>query len=197
MMEFRNYSDNKLLSLIIQGHQGAFAEIYSRHWGFMFVHAMKMLSDEDQAKDIVQEVFISIWNKTPAISPDVNLSAYLFTSVRNKVLNALRNEKVREDYESLFSLYVEECSNSPLDIIHEKELLEIIETVIDSLPDKMKMVFELSRKDYLSHKEIAERMNISEKTVKRQVSNALKIIRTKINRPEELILAAIFLNHVK
>lgn len=183
-----------LLKALKEGDHAAFTEIYDRYWGILYIHAWKMLRDEAAAKDVVQDVFISLWTKAVTLHVTGSLSAYLFMAVRNKVLNLIRNNKARTDYIGLFSLYIERSRNSTVEQLHEKELLEAIDEVIRSLPDKMRQVFELSRKEYLSHRQIAERLDISEKTVKRQVSNALQILRTRINRPENLILAALFFN---
>lgn len=194
MPVYTGYLDSKLLDLLNEGNDAAFTEIYDRYWGILYLHAWKMLQDEVAAKDVVQEVFISLWTRSEELKVTGSLSAYLFVAVRNKVLSLIRNNKVRNDYTGLFSLYIEEHRNTTLEQLHEKELLETIEEVIRSMPEKMRRVFELSRKEYLSHRQIAEQLNISEKTVKRQVSNALQILRTQINKPENLILATLFFN---
>ncbi|HEY9560441.1 MAG TPA: RNA polymerase sigma-70 factor [Anseongella sp.] len=187
------YTDSKLLGLLREGDHAAFTEIYDRYWGILYLHAWKMLRDETVAKDVVQEIFISLWIKSEVLKVTDSLNAYLFKAVRNKVLNLIRNNKVRTDYTGLFSLYIEKHRNTTLEHLHEKELLEAIEEGIRSLPEKMRQVFELSRKEYLSHRQIAKQLNISEKTVKRQVSNALQILRTQINRPENLILTTLLI----
>jgi RNA polymerase sigma-70 factor (ECF subfamily) len=195
MASYSTYSDQQLIGLIKKQDQDALAEIYDRHWGTLYVHAVKMTHEESEAKDIVQEVFINLWSNAEKLDIKVNLSVYLFASVRNRVLNAIRNKKTREGYIDLFSLYVEQHSYDVIEYINEKELLEAIENVIATLPDKMRTVFELSRKDHKNHREIAEELGISENTVKRQVSNALKILRDKLNKPESLIIAVIFYHY--
>jgi len=196
MANKQKLSDPELLRLLKTGDRAAFAEVYDRHWGTLYMHALKMLHDREEAKDVVQEVFIQLWNKAAYLDISSSLSAYLFCSTRNKVLNLIRDKKTRSGYIDLFSLYIEEHHNDTLEYIQEKELLQAIEAVIQSLPEKMREVFELSRKEHLSHKEIAQKLGISDKTVKRQVSNALHILRSELNRPETLILA-ILLGHIK
>jgi RNA polymerase sigma-70 factor (family 1) len=189
MTTYSSYSDQELIGSLNRGDSAAFAELYDRHWGTLYVHALKMLHNEDEAKDIVQETFISLWSKAEGLELKSNLSFYLFSSVRHKVLNLIRDKKVRVGYTDLFSLYIDQFAGNVLEQIDEQELLLAIDEAIQRLPEKMRVVFELSRKGHLSHKEIAEQLNISESTVSRQVSNALKIIRSKLNRPESLILA--------
>jgi RNA polymerase sigma-70 factor (family 1) len=187
--------ETRLVELFSRGDKSAFAEIYRRHWGTMYFHALKMLEDENEAKDIVQEIFISLWARSAKIALNGTLTSYLFMAVRNKVLNLIRDKKTRAGYIDLFSLYIDEEVNTTLEQIHEKELLIAIEETIQSLPEKMKEIFELSRKGFLSHQQIADQLNISEKTVKRQISNALRILRTKLNKPENLLLAVMLFKH--
>jgi RNA polymerase sigma-70 factor (family 1) len=196
MTDCRSFTDAELIALLKQGDRAAFAEIFDRHWGSLYIHAEKMLHDREEARDIVQEVFISLWDKAGEREITSSLSAYLFSSTRNKVLNLIRDKKTRSGYINLFALYIEGHHNDTLEFIEEKELLGAIEAVIQSLPEKMRKVFELSRKEHLSHKEIAAKLDISDGTVKRQISNALHVLRTELNKPEALILA-ILLGHIK
>ena len=191
MSAYSTYTDQELIVSINHQNSGAFAELYDRHWGVLYMHALKMLHDEDEAKDVVQETFIQLWSKGGNLMLKSSLSVYLFSAVRHKVLNLIRDKKVRSGYTDLFSLYIDQYAGNVLEHIDEQELLIAIEGAIQQLPEKMRIIFELSRKGQLSHREIAEQLNISEGTVSRQVSNALKNIRGKINRPESLILAVL------
>lgn len=191
VITYTSITDSELIGLLKSGDHASFQVLYERHWGGLYIHALKMLDDEDEAKDVVQEVFIGLWNKKQTLDIKSSPGAYLFSAVRNKVLNLIRDKKTRAGYIDLFSLYIDQHSNEVLEGIQEKELLKAIEEVIQSLPEKMKKIFELSRKEHLSHRDISEKLDISEKTVKRQVSNALHILRDKLDRPENLILALI------
>ncbi|PTT00075.1 RNA polymerase subunit sigma-70 [Pedobacter sp. HMWF019] len=195
MASYTHFSDEELIALIRERDHSALSEVYNRHWGILYIHALKMTHEESEAQDIVQDVFINLWTNIDKLDLKLNLDVYLFSAVRNRVLNSIRNRKTREGYIDLFSLYVEQHSLDAIDYISEKELLQSIEEIIAALPEKMRMVFELSRRGNKSHKEIAKEMGISEKTVKRQVSNALKILRDKLNRPESLIISIIFYHY--
>jgi len=191
MLSYQSLSDKQLIDFLKSGDHKAFEEIYERNWGILYFHALKLLNDEDESKDVVQEVFIGLWNKSDNIQIQSSLSAYLFSATRNKVLNLIRDKKTRVGYTDLFSLYIDKHKNVILEQIEERELLQTIEAVIQSLPEKMRTVFELSRNEHLSHQEISEKLSISEGTVKRQISNALQILRRELNKPETLILAVI------
>lgn len=181
MSSIRTLTDSQLLDLIKTGDESAFAEIYERYWTVMYVHVLKMLGDEDDSKDLIQELFTSLWLKGARIEFSTNLSGYLYISARNKVINMIRQNKIRKDYLSSLAEFGAQTSNTTLDQLNVRDLHTAFEREVQSLPYKMRQIFELSRKQNLSHKEIALRLDISDKTVKKQISNALKIIRLRLN----------------
>ena len=178
---YSNLPDTTLTSLLQKGDQIAFTETYNRHWKLIYAHVYKMLRDEDESKDVVQEVFGNLWIKAATIKSNLNIAGLLYTAARNKVFDLIEKNKVRSDYIGEIASFVSDPSNEKIDAIDEKRILEILEREIQKLPPKMKEIFELSRKDDLSHKEIAAKLNISEQTVKKQVQNALKAIKPKLN----------------
>lgn len=180
MNNYSSHNDRQLLILIQSGDDSAFAELYERYWELIFRHILKMLGDKDDTKDLTQEIFTSLWIKSADIDPDTNIAGYLYVSARNKVINMIRHNKVKKDYLSSLSSFVLESDPSIFEQLNEKELLSAVEKEIQNLPDKMREVFELSRKKYLSHKEIALELHISDKTVKKQISNAIKILRFRL-----------------
>lgn len=180
MNNYSSHNDRQLLILIQSGDDSAFAELYERYWELIFRHILKMLGDKDDTKDLTQEIFTSLWIKSADIDPDTNIAGYLYVSARNKVINMIRHNKVKKDYLSSLSCFVLESDPSIFEQLNEKELLSAVEKEIQNLPEKMREVFELSRKKYLSHKEIALELHISDKTVKKQISNAIKILRFRL-----------------
>lgn len=189
-----SYTDQQLLDCLKSGDQLAFAEIYKRYWKVMYFHALKMLGDEDDAKDLVQELFAAIWTKRRDIPFNSNLSGYLYITIRNKIINLVQQKKVRRDYVGSLAVFTEETSNGTVEHLDEKELLIIVEKEIQNLPVKMRQVFELSRKQYLSHKEIASELNISDKTVKKQIGYAIRLIKLKLDVLTRIIFVVLFLN---
>lgn len=178
---YSNLPDTTLTSLLKEGDRVAFTELYNRHWKLIYAHVYKMLRDEDEAKDVVQEVFGNLWIKAATIKSNLNVSGLLYTAARNKVFDLIEKNKVRSDYIGEIASFVSDPANRNIDTIDEKRIMEILERELQKLPPKMKEIFELSRKDDLSHKEIAAKLNISEQTVKKQVQNALKLIKPKLN----------------
>ncbi|HMG07426.1 MAG TPA: RNA polymerase sigma-70 factor [Mucilaginibacter sp.] len=173
-------SDTELVDLLQSGDQVAYTQIYDRYQGLLYIYACKITKDEIEAEDIVQEVFFYLWDKRDTIIFNTSLSAYLYSAVRYKFFNLLDHKKVRSNYIDSFKEFIENGNIEADYAIREKELTALIEKEISLLPPKMREIFELSRKAQLSHKEIAEKLNISEKTVKNQVNNALKQLRVKL-----------------
>ncbi len=181
MSIYNSLKDSELLGLLRSGNEKAFAEIYERYWGLMFHHVLKMTGDKDETKDLVQELFTNLWLNVEQIEPETNISAYLYVSARNKVINLIRHDKVKNNYLSSLSNFANHHQNSILEQLSAKDLSIAIEREIQNLPCKMREIFELSRKKFRTHKEIAEELQISDKTVKKQINNAIKILRLRLN----------------
>lgn len=196
MLEYRKFDDEKLIYLLTQRNQNAFSEIYRRYWHILFLHACKIIRDEDEAKDIVQDIFISLWNSSSKIHITSNLKGYLYVTVRNRILNRIRQTKSSEDFLGLLAKEINGIDESTTELINERELQEIIDNEVNSLPPRMKQVFQLSREEFLTHKQIAQRLGTSEETVKKQISGSLKILRGKLDKFGGLsVLLVEFLRH--
>lgn len=179
MVLYSNYTDQQLVLLLQSGDITAFTEIHNRYYGLLYAHAYKRLPAREEIRDILQELFISLWNNRTQNFTGY-LSGYLYTSVRNRILNVYKHKKIRSDYISSFQEFLAQTEPIADEIIRGKELAALIEKEVAALPAQMREVFEMSRNAHLSHQEIAERLNISPLTVKKQVSNSLKILRTKL-----------------
>jgi len=180
MFLYDEQSDRELVTLIREGDEKAFAALYKRYNGVLFLHARRLLEDEDEAKDALQELFTKFWIKRQEIEIRSSLSAYLYAALRNQILATFSHKKVMEKYIDSLQQFLEEGQCMTDDWIREKELREQIEKEVALLPAKMRKVFELSRSINLSYKEIAFELDISDKTVKKQMNNALRILKHKI-----------------
>lgn len=179
MFNYNKLSDHELLALLKESDSAAFAEVYNRYKVLLHTHAYKKFSDREEAKDIVQDVFTTLW-KNRENSEFTNLPGYLYTAVRNSVINHITRNGVKTKYITSIQAFSSSGQIVTDHLIREKQLADIIEKEIEALPKKMRAIFELSRKEHLSHKEIAQRLAISEKTVDKQISNALKILKTRM-----------------
>jgi RNA polymerase sigma-70 factor (family 1) len=179
MAAYNSYTDQELAALLRQGDRTAFTEVYQRYWPLLFRHARKLLQADEGAKDVVQDVFISLWTAVVEFNEHTSLSAYLYTSTRNKILNTFRRNKVASTHLESLGNFIEQGTNVTDHLVREHMLAKQIEDEIENLPVRMREVFELKRKQNLSYKEIAAEMNISELTVKTQMNKAITILRGK------------------
>ncbi|MCR8561977.1 RNA polymerase sigma-70 factor [Mucilaginibacter sp. BJC16-A38] len=181
MADYNTLSDSELLQLLKESDHAAYTEIYQRYFHLLFVHAYKKLRDENQAKDIVQDIFASLWFKRESGIQGSNLGGYLYTAVRNRIFDLFAHDQVKSKYLDSLNEYMQTHSAIPTDyLVRENDLKKYIEKEIQALPPNMKLIFELSRKDNLTHKEIAEKLNTSENNVSKQLNNALRVLKTKL-----------------
>ncbi len=175
-----SFTDEELAVLLSQGDRVAFTLIYNRYFQVLYIHAYHKLSDSQEAQDIVHELFAQLWAKHQELNIQQSLQSYLYASIRNKILDHFAKKDVRNKYLQSLDGFLQQNYCVTDHRIREKQLNALIEKGITSLPDKMRTVFEMSRQQALSHKEIAQQLNLSENTVKKQINNALRILRSKI-----------------
>jgi len=183
MTDYRQLSDYALLDRFKQGDTLAYEEIYHRYWALLFNHGRRILQDDEDAKDLVQDAFAVLWKEGKTLVIKTSLSAYLYAVVRYKVFDLIDRQKVKNGYLESLEHFIAENNYSSDHLVREKQLEVIIEKEIAALPAKMREIFELSRKANLSYLEIAQKLNISDNTVKKQINNALKILRNKLGAP--------------
>lgn len=175
-------SDEVLLTRMRQDDAKAFSLIYDRYWEGLFITAIKALRGREEAEDVVQDVFLSLWNRRQELDIRESLGAYLQTSIRYKAIHYIEKNITRRDYLALLT----EASVDHLPAMAElqlalKEVQSTIQEVIGAMPPKMREVYELSRQEQLTHKEIAERLGISPETVKKHIQHALQLIRNRLS----------------
>jgi RNA polymerase sigma-70 factor (family 1) len=181
MSSYHHYTDCKLAHLLKENDHAAFAEIYRRYAKDVYIHAYKKIKDRELAKDIVQDLFTALWNRRSEFELKTVFSAYLFTAVRNRVIKTIAHQKLESAFLKSLGDFVEQHHRTADHLARTNQLQKHIEKEVKALPDKMQAVFRLSRQSNLSHKEIADQFDISEATVKKQVNNALKILRVKLS----------------
>lgn len=158
----------------------AFRELYDALWQPLYVRVYTILRDKQQSEDIVQEVWIDLWQRKDQIANE-NIEAFLFRAVRFKAYNQYRNSsKRREILQNIFASTTIARVNDVEESIFLQETTEAILKSVDALPPKCKKVFELSRFEGLKNKEISQKLGISQRTVENHISNALKKLRTEI-----------------
>lgn len=169
------YDEKKLLSLLTIGSEEALKIIYQKYWQRLFLSAYNVLKDREACEDIIQEIFIQLWLKRESLTVTTSLSAYLFTATRYQVFHHIKKSAGRPElFEDLEERFLTDAPDIPL---YVKDLQERIYTAVESLPEKCRNIYKLSREHHLSYKAIADHLQISPKTVENQLSIALKKLR--------------------
>ena len=165
-----------------------FSEIYSKYYFKLIRFATDFVVYEEDAENIIQDVFLGLWEKRDSLAFIENMNAYIFKLVKNKCLDHLKHKISQEKYvtnvqfvyEQEFSLKLQSLENFDVDVASEEKMEKIIADAIDSLPGKCREIFLLSRYEGLKYREISEYLNLSVNTVETQMSIALKKLRQKL-----------------
>lgn len=180
MIDYSRYTDQQLIALLKGGDHIAYTEFYDRYFQLLFVYTYKKLRNEAEAKDVVQDFFTVLWVKRESLNFSSAIPAYCFTAINNRIIDLFLHRKVADKYIGSISIPIDQEEAKTDHLVREKQLMAYIEREIQALPSKMRQIFELSRKSNYTYKEIANELSISEKTVHRQMSNALMRLRTKL-----------------
>lgn len=178
MHRYPDLSDIELIALVSNKDEQAFSTLYERYFPLLFIYAGKIIPDQEIAKDILQDVFVSLWSKTPQ-DIKTNFSSYMYSAVRYQLFDYIDKQKVRKGYADSLQHFLNQGECSTDNYLIEKELQQQIEKEVMNLPPKMREIFILSRQENKSYEEIARQSSISPNTVRKQISNALKIMRSK------------------
>lgn len=175
-MLYQELTDKELFSLTKNNDAKAFEALYQRHWSLLIDTAYRRLQSREKAEDLVQDLFISLYQKRHVIEISVSLQAYMCQALKYKVLNEFRTENTRKAYKDALFLN-NSCKNDLANHLETKELHNKIDLILASLPKKCRNVFILSRKGNLTNKDISKNLNISISTVEKHIGKALKTIR--------------------
>ncbi len=170
-------SDSELILLWQNGEDHAFEVLYKRHAVRLLATALNKIRSREISEEIIQETFLTLFTRKKTANQITNLSAFLYTTVKHKIIDHYRREKLLKKYEE-HSLYVfNETDNSTLQAIESRELEQQLAFQVEKLPFKCRSVFTLSRSRHLSNKEIAAELAISENTVEQHMRKALRLLR--------------------
>jgi RNA polymerase sigma-70 factor (family 1) len=172
---------NLLSDKIKKGDIKAFDLLYHTYSQKLYGFAFSMLKNHEDAKEVVQETFFKIWEKRDRINPSGSIEAFLFSVSYHTTIDLLRKRFKDDQYRSYVQIQLPgHESKSEEDPVYYQELINILNEVVSELPEQRKKIYLLSREEGLSHKEIAEKLNISVKTVENQINLALKEIRKQL-----------------
>ena len=172
--------EQRIINALKNGDERAFEGLFKSLYSQLVVFAVRFVENQESAEEIVQETFFQFWDLREKITISSSLKAYLYKSVRNACLNAIKHEKVVAKYRDYFSNVLYDDELSPEDWMVETELSDSIQAAIAQLPKSRRQIFEMSRFENLKYREIAEKLNISVKTVENQMGSALKFLREEL-----------------
>ena len=193
--------EHELVVRLIEGDEDAFCTLYTHYKDKLLYFAVKFLKSDDFAEDVLQDVFTHIWTGREMINPDIPFSSYLYTIVRNRVLNELRSLKQQNLLKEEMIVASLDYSDTTQQQILSNDLQAIIQKALDTMTPRQREVFALSREGQLSYKEIAQKLDISVNTVHEHITASLHIIRTYLVKYSDahvdLILLLVILDCVK
>lgn len=181
MLDINSLNDIQLLDLIKADHEQAFKEIYNRYWKQLYSYAYKRVKSREVAEEIVQDFLTNFWANRHKLNITTSFEGYIYTSVKHLVLNYFAKEaRKTEVFENIYT-NASYHDNSTEEVISLHELHTVIAKEVSYLPLKCRSVFELSRMQNKTNKEIAQVLGISEKTVEGHLSKAIKKLKVSIS----------------
>ena len=183
---------DQLLVTLQAGDITAFEMIFKTYYQPLCNYAYSFVHDRDEAEEIVQATFLSVWEKKDNLTIHTGVKPYLYAMVRNAALNVLKHEKIKQQHATVELAVAERSTESVTRTVMASELEDRIYKALNKLPEQCRLVFKLSRFEELKYAEIAEQLNISVKTVENQMGKALKIMREQLK--DYLPLLIVFMN---
>lgn len=182
---------NQFTQDLKKGNRQLFNQLFSDYYVNLCRFAYTYLKDDGISEEIVQEVFIALWEQRETLDISTSIRSFLYTSVKNRSLNYIRNSRTRTHHENEFAKEQESKFSHIINFCEREELNYLIDQAITELPEQCRTIFELSRYQNLTYNEIAHQLDISPKTVENQMSIALKKLRSKLS-PYLTCIAAFF-----
>jgi RNA polymerase sigma-70 factor (family 1) len=180
MSVYSKLTDEQLVALLKKGDQLAFAEIYKRYAEGLAGFASSKLFNLDDARDLLHDMFVKLWENREQIVVISNLQSFLFTVIRRRIIDKIRKNITREVYAVTMQSSVPAFHDGVDNLLEAKEFEQAIEGALDQLSPRIKEIYKLSREDGLSNRLIAGKLDLSEQTVKNQISAAIKHLRKSL-----------------
>ena len=193
-MVYKNLSEQLLLKKCSKNDAFAFCEIYERYKEFVFSVVHARLEDAEEARDVTQDIFLNLWVCRHQLEAIRDFKVYLYVFCKNQVISAYRKKNVRIRGEAFLAEMINILEHSPEDHRFGHELTTSIDKAVDQLPETMRNCYQLSKNEGKKNVEIAGMLNISEKTVRNNVSEALKRLKLNLQSSHPELLALLILS---
>lgn len=177
-MKDAKVEEKQVITQVVTGDLNTFEMVFRDYYKPLVRYGSTFLKDSDEAEDVVQQVFVSLWEKKEQLAIHTSIRAVLYKSVQNACLNKIKHLKVRTVYaEDLKATAVHDDSSDPVQV---NELNERIQVAVENMPEQCGRIFKMSRFEQLRYQEIADQLGLSVKTVENQMGKALKIVREEL-----------------
>lgn len=178
-MSYQHLTDDALVKLMPEPDERAFEEIYLRHWQRVFRFALSKIASQEIVEDLCHDVFLSLWQRR-SIVQIVNLEAYLIQATKYAVINYYKSRLSSEKHLGNYAELLRGANNETEDALYFNSLQHAWLTALDALPEKTKVVFQYSRIDHLSNREIAGKLQLTEKAVEYHITKALRQLKVDL-----------------
>ncbi len=182
------HSDGTLLELLRQGDTQAFETIYTTYWSRLYNQAYKRLKSKESTEELIQELFVDLWERRAGLIITHSLEAYLRTATKYLIIQYFQKEEVRSRYLLYYQHWQKSATSCTEEVVALHDLEDALEQHLSALSPQSKLVYQLSRHQHLTITEIAHRLNISEKTAENHLGRALKSLRMSLKDYVALVL---------
>lgn len=184
--------DNELIDRLQEGDVEAFDLLYKKYSGKLYSFGLKYLKSASEAEELVQSVFLKLWENYRILKKELSFNSYLFTIAYNDICKLFRKRNYQKEFIDE-ALYDNNSSYSSEDSINYQSVLERIQVIIERLPERQKTIFIKQRMEGKSTKEIADELSLSPGTIDNYISESLKFIRSHLNKDDLPVILLFFL----
>ena len=172
---------NELIAnLLAKKDEAAFEQVFKSHFKSLHAYACTILKEEAQAEEIVQQVFFKLWERADSLTITGSVTAYLYRAVHNESLNYIKHKKVRSEHRLHVAYSMKDQADHASKKVLNSELEKKLQEAMEELPEQCRTIFQMSRFEEMKYREIADKLDISVKTVENQMGKALRLLRTKL-----------------
>jgi RNA polymerase sigma-70 factor (ECF subfamily) len=176
-MEFR---DEQIAALLMARDEAVFEQVFKTHFKSLYAYALTILKNETEAEEIVQQVFFKLWERSESLNLPGTVAAYLYRAVHNESLNYIKHRKIKETHRLHVAYSMKNNPEQSQGKVYSRELEQKYRDALNDLPEQCRTVFQLSRFENMKYREIADRLQISVKTVENHMGKALKFLRIRL-----------------
>lgn len=189
MSDLSDFNESEVLYGLRNGSIEAFELIFKKYWERLYTEAMYKLKSHDEAEEIIQGIFVTLWEKRESLVIN-DLKSYLFVAVRNRVLNQIRSKLTRQQYWDYYKAFIPQQKDLTDDVVNYNGLTDALEDAINHLPQKSRDIFRLNRMEGKSVSEIADSLHLSEKAIEYHLTKSVKELKVHLKDYMTVVLAS-------